>query len=473
MKNILLPPSDKPSKSEKELLDFAYSTYRFQVFAGIFLGYAAFYLVRKNFSLAMPILEETLGISKDSLGFALSFNAIAYGLSKFIMGGISDRSDARKFLPLGLILASLATMLAGSKLGIYNVASMAVCQFLIGWVGGMGWPPSGRVMTHWFSIKERGTKMSIWNTAHNIGGAALGPITSFGFSFLLMKGYPKLACAQFGYFVLPALIAILIALIAYLLIRDNPRACGLPTIEKYRDDYPPNYTEAQEEVLSTRDIFFKYVLNNKILWFVAIANVFVYAVRYGVLDWAPTYLQQVKGYDIKASGWAYAYYELAAIPGTLLCGWISDKVFKGRRAVANIIFMTLTMLAVLVYWQNGQGGVVDDFLHLFSTNTLLIDNAALFSIGFLIYGPIMLIGVQALDLSPKNAAGTSAGLTGFFGYFFGTALLANTLLGYLIDEDHTWNLYFSVLVISCIMAILLMLFVSRKERQLRKAEKLI
>ena len=470
MKNILLPPSDKPLR-RKEEVDSAYPKYRFQVFMGIFLGYAAFYLVRKNFSLAMPILEETLAVSKYSLGFALSLNAIAYGLSKFIMGGISDRSDARKFLPLGLILASLAIILAGTSIGLYSVATMAVCQFLIGWLGGMGWPPCGRIMTHWFSLKERGTKMSVWNVAHNIGGAALGPITSFGFSYLLVKGYSQLAGAQFGFFFLPAMIAILIALIAYLLIRDNPRACGLPTIEEYRNDYPPNYSVAQEQVLSTKDIFFKYVLNNKILWFVAFANIFVYMVRYGVLDWAPTYLQQMKGYDIKASGWAYAYYELAAIPGTLLCGWISDKVFKGKRAVTNIIFMGLTALAVLVYWKNGQGGALDDILHIFTANAQLIDNVSLVAIGFLIYGPIMLIGVQALDLSPKNAAGTSAGLTGFFGYFFGTALLANNLLGYLIDRDHTWNAYFITIMIGCVLSILLMLIVSRKERQLRKDQK--
>lgn len=467
MKNILLPPADKPLKGKEEIKQ-AYPQYRFQVFMGIFLGYAAFYLVRKNFSLAMPILEETLNVSKSSLGFALSFNAIAYGLSKFIMGGISDRSDARKFLPLGLILASLAIILAGTSIGLYSVATMAVCQFLIGWLGGMGWPPCGRVMTHWFSIKERGTKMSLWNTAHNIGGALLGPITSLGFSFLLLKGYSKLASTQFGFFFLPAVIAILMALIAYLLIRDNPRSCGLPIIEEYRNDYPPNYSVAQEKILSTRDIFFKYVLNNKILWFVAFANVFVYMVRYGVLDWAPSYLQQMKGYDIKVSGWAYAYYELAAIPGTLLCGWVSDKIFKGKRAVTNIIFMALTALAVLVYWQNGQGGIVDSILHVFSTDIQLIDNVSLVAIGFLIYGPIMLIGVQALDLSPKNAAGTSAGLTGFFGYFFGTAILANNLLGYLIDKDHTWNTYFIAIMISCFLSILLMLIIAKKENQLRE-----
>lgn len=91
--------------------------------------------------------------------------------------------------------------------------------------------------------------------------------------------------------------------------------------------------------LTAKEIFFKYVLSNKILWYIAIANAFIYLVRYGVLDWAPTYLKEVKGYDIKEIGWAYFSYEFAAIPGTIFCGWLSDKVFKGRRAITTMIYM--------------------------------------------------------------------------------------------------------------------------------------
>ena len=69
-----------------------------------------------------------------------------------------------------------------------------------------------------------------------------------------------------------------------------------------------------------REFFFKYVLNNKMLWFIAIANAFVYMVRYGCLDWAPTYLKEAQGYDIKEAGWAYFAYEFAAIPGPSFAG---------------------------------------------------------------------------------------------------------------------------------------------------------
>ncbi|MDR1154397.1 MAG: phosphoglycerate transporter protein PgtP [Bacteroidales bacterium] len=455
MKNLLAPPPCK-EKLPPEKIDGTCKRLRLQVFLGIFLGYAAYYLVRKNFSLAMPYLQ-TLGFDKSELGFAFAFNATAYGISKFIMGGISDRSDARKFLALGLILASAATMLAGTAFGVSSIAMMALFQFLIGWFGGMGWPPCGRVMTHWFSVRERGTKMSFWNVAHNVGGGLVGVITAWGVTFALSLGFSAGLSQLLGIFWLPAAIAVLVALIAWLLIRDTPQSCGLPSIEEYRNDYPPNYSEKSETVLKTKDIFFKYVFPNRILWIVALANAFVYFVRYGVLDWAPTYLSEVKGYNIREIGFAYSLYEWAAIPGTILCGWISDAVFKGKRAITTIIFMALVMAAIFVYWKN--------------IDSKLIDSIALVAIGFLIYGPVMLIGVHALDLSPKNAAGTSAGLTGFFGYFFGTSILANIVMGK-VAQTYGWDSGFELLIASCLVSILLMALTHRQEQRAYREKKI-
>ncbi|MFT3902727.1 MAG: phosphoglycerate transporter protein PgtP [Niabella sp.] len=438
MFKFLKPPAPIKRLPESEV-DPVYKSMRLKVFLGVYIGYAAYYLVRKNLTLAMPFLEQDFGYTKSNLGIALACNGIGYGLSKFIMGGVSDRSDARKFLPLGLVLASAAIVLAGTNFGVSSVLMIGILQFLIGWFGGMGWPPCGRVMTHWFSVSERGTKMSIWNTAHNIGGMIIGPLTAMATGYVAMLGitHPW----KLGTFVIPATVAMLIAFVAYWLIRDNPQSCGLPPVEEYKNDYPINYSENSEKILSTKEIFVKYVLRNKILWIVALANAFVYLTRYGVLDWAPTYLKEVKGYDIKEVGWAYAAYEFAAIPGTIICGWISDRIFKGKRAVTTIIFMLLVMVSVFIYWKN--------------TDNMLVDIISLIAIGFLIYGPVMLIGVHALDLAPKNAAGASAGFTGFFGYFIGTAILSNFLMGY-IAEHFGWAAGFKLLIAGCVAACLLM-----------------
>src|SRR6187549_2215091 len=91
-----------------EATDATYRRLRARVFAGIFLGYAAYYLVRNNLALAIPdILERYPQHSKAELGTALTALSIAYGVSKFLMGSVSDRSNARYFLPLGLILSCL------------------------------------------------------------------------------------------------------------------------------------------------------------------------------------------------------------------------------------------------------------------------------------------------------------------------------------------------------------------------------
>ena len=158
--NLLSPPPFRP-ETTGPAADARYRRLRAQVFTGAFIGYAAFYLVRKNFAMAIPMLEQ-LGMDKGELGLALGMNAVAYALSKFLMGSVSDRSDARKFLPLGLVLSAIAMACMAvpvTWLDLVNhpehrtlaVALMGALNFLVGWFGGMGWPPCGRVMTHWFS----------------------------------------------------------------------------------------------------------------------------------------------------------------------------------------------------------------------------------------------------------------------------------------------------------------------------------
>ncbi|EIT86273.1 glycerol-3-phosphate transporter [Fictibacillus macauensis ZFHKF-1] len=432
----LFKPAAAIDRLPAEKVDAEYKKLRLQVFIGIFIGYAGYYLLRKNFSLAMPYLQQE-GFTKEQLGWALSAVSIAYGISKFLMAMVSDRSNPKYFLPAGLILSAITSLFMGFVPYFTSTINiMFVMLFLNGWFQGMGWPPSGRVLVHWFSVNERGNKTAIWNVAHNIGGGLMAPIAVGGATlFATLYGTSKGSFE--GTFILPALVAIVVAIIAFILIRDTPQSKGLPPIEEYRNDYPSNKRETIERELSVKEILFKYVLNNKWVWAIAIANIFVYFVRYGVLDWAPTYLSEEKGFNMNKSSIAYFLYEWAGIPGTLLCGYISDKVFKGRRGPAGFVFMIGVLIAVLVYWLNPAGHPI-------------IDMICLIAIGFLIYGPVMLIGLQALDFVPKKAAGTAAGLTGFFGYIFGS-VTANGVMGTVVSKSG-WNAGFILLISSCLLA---------------------
>jgi len=424
-----LKPAQSISPLPADRIDPEYRRLRWQVFAGIFVGYAAFYLVRNNFALALPsILKAHPEFTKVQLGWAMTGLSVAYGISKFIMGSVSDRSNPRWFMALGLLLTSGVTFAFGTVPAIYDSLALIIAlQALNGWFNGMGWPPCGKTMVHWWSTKERGKIVAAWNAAHNVGGA-------------LVAVFATWAVVRFGdwgaTFYFNAAIAAGAAGLILLLLRDTPQSCGLPAIESHKDDYPPNYSADHERTFTFREIFVSHVLNNKFLWAIALANAFVYFVRFGVVNWIPTYLQTAKGFNFKESGFAWTAFELAGIPGTLLCGWISDRVFKARRAPATILFMGLTLVGLLIYRWNDTG-------------PYWIDVAALIMIGFFIYGPIMMIGLHALDLVPKKAAGTAAGFTGFFGYFLGSAP-SGAGVGW-IAHTWGWDGVFSTMIACCVL----------------------
>ena len=154
---------------------------------------------------------------------------------------------------------------------------------------------------------------------------------------------------------------------------------------------------------------------------------------------------------------AFSLHNYAGVPGMILIGWISSKLFKGRCAPANVIFMVLVLLSIILYW---KAVPVASFLSgAFSsdpdTTRVAVVYSALIAIGFFIYGPIALIGVQAINLVPKNAAGTAAGFVGLFGYLLGDALLSKVMIGAVADNVNLgWEATFSIFIVASILAAL-------------------
>lgn len=425
MSRFLDPPAPKePIAAEK--VDPTYKAMRIKVFLGAFLGYAGYYLVRKNLSLAAPDMISDGILDAAKVGLAMSAVSIAYAFSKFIMGSVSDRSDSRKFLTIGLVLSAL-TMIAvgvlpyGANTAL-NTTIIFALMLVVGWLSGFGWPPCGRIMAHWFSQNERSFKMSVWNVSHTVGSFSLGFLAIAGVGLAADLG---LVQTWRGNFVFPALIALAIAVFCWIVIRDTPESCGLPSVQDWRNDYSGVKSKGQSgEKLPFKTLFVDYVLKNKLLWVVALSNVFVYLVRYGVGDWAPTFLQAKGIMTAAESKVAFSVHNIVGAVGTILCGLATSKIFKGRCAPMNVICMLACMLGVGIYWVVGAG-----YIDMSPAMQKVLVYVALCLIGFFIYGPVALTGVQALNLVPKNAAGTAAGFVGLFGYFLGDAVCSKIFVG--------------------------------------------
>lgn len=438
-----LTPPPKVAQLPLEEQKQKYPSLRFQVFMGIFIGYAGFYLIRNNLPFVAKTFKDLGAMDEVAIGWAGTCILIAYGLSKFLMATLSDRANARYFMPLGLALSALINLLVAFIPGILEYGLLlCLLMFLNGWFQGMGWPPSGRVLVHWFSTNERGWKTSIWNCAHNVGGGAVGFLTAYGVQWFATSAGDWRPAFWF-----PAIAALVVAAIAFWLIRDRPEALGLMPIEEWRNDVA-KVEKVDDKIagLSTMQILFRYVLKSKVIVMLAIANIFIYTLRYGVLYWIPLYLQETQHADTKGGAMGFVLYELAGIVGTLLCGWVSDKIFKGYRTGAGLAFLVAVAVCIVAFWQVGQ-----------------IDHAPLWLcyvlialIGGLIYGPVMLVGLQAIDLSPREVAGQSAGLTGLAGYLLG-ATGASLLVGWIIKHfgwDTAWGFLAVVAVLTCLVMML-------------------
>jgi MFS transporter, OPA family, glycerol-3-phosphate transporter len=374
-----------------EEIKHQYPRYRWRIMESTFLGYGTFYLVRNNLGAVALDIESALHYTHSMIGSILAITGIAYGLGKFLMGSVSDRCDARKFMAFGLLLTALCNFAFGS-VAIYSVHLMLWA--LNGFIQGMGWPPCGRCMGHWYSVRERGLKFSIWNTSHNVGGGIAGILAVY-------------AVRNFGWqyaFYFPGIIALVGAVYLFWRLRDTPQSVGLPPIEEYRNDYTEDEEQhgTQERELSTKELFVSNVLKNKYIWILALANFFAYITRYFPLDWGPTYLREVKGASIEEGGAAIMAIEFGGIPSTIALGWLSDKL-AGRRGMVATVCMIPILGAFL-------GIIMTPIGH------LGLDLALLFIVGFFIYPVINLIVIAALDFTSKKAIGTAAGFIGLFGY---------------------------------------------------------
>lgn len=404
----LLAPAPHVERLPEAEIKRQYPRYRWRIMESTFLGYAGFYLVRNNVSVVTQDMEGALGYNHTMIGSILACLAISYGIGKFVMGTWSDRSDPRKFMALGMLLTALVNIAFGSigsfhldlTLGSYSFGSIGNYQVhlalwsLNGFVQGMGWPPCGRSMGHWFSVRERGVFFSIWNTSHNLGGGIAGIFAAW------VAGIYGWQAA----FYFPAAIALIGSLYLFLRLRDTPQSVGLPPIEEYKNDFTEEELKhgVNEKELSTKVLLFDYVLTNKYVWLLAIANFFAYIVRYSMLDWGPRYLQDVKEGSLHDGGFAILVMEFGGIPSTIFFGWISDKL-SGRRGLVG----TLCMIPIAVAFS---------VIALTPSGFLWLDMCMLAIIGCFIYPVINLITIAALDLTSKKAIGAAAGFIGLFGY---------------------------------------------------------
>lgn len=419
-----------PFLPEKQnLLDIQndYRYWRFRIFYATYFGYAVFYFTRKSFTFATPHLVQDLGFNMADIGILGTVLYVTCGISKFVNGVFADRSNPRYVMGIGLILTGITNILFGAS---SSLLVFALFWGLNGWFQGWGWPPCTKLLTYWFSQSERGKWWSLNSTSHNLGGALVPLLVAY-------------CCTWFNWrwgMYVPGLIAVVTGLWLLNRLRDIPQTLGLPPVEVYKGELVETSAPDKGQVLSSRDILFHHVLNNKAVWILSLCYFFVYVIRTAFNDWAVLYLVQAKDYGLVVGASGVTWFEVGGFFGILASGWASDLFFHGRR-VPVMLWSAIGLLVTL-------GG-----FWLVPNGYYILDMALMGILGFLVFVPQVLVGLAAVEFVDKKAACTANGFAGCFAYVGAAA--TGYPLGKIIDT-WSWQGFFVTLFL-CSFAVILTL----------------
>ncbi len=408
--------------------EFASPFWRYRIFAVTWFAYAGFYLVRKNFSVVMPMLIDDLGFTKTDLAWILTGYSVIYMLGQFANGMLSDRFGPRLIVGFGLLIAVTSNVIMGFGA---SLTLFVVLMWINGYGQSTGWSGLVKNMATWYRHGERGIVMGWWCTCYVVGGFAATIIATYwatNETFFVELGWRR------GFFV-PALLLAAIAGIYIYFTRNRPSDAGFRDLPE--DDEAADAPAAAKDKTSPKTEVLRAVLSSSAIWITGAMYFFVKMTRYAFLFWLPLYMTEALDFTNAEAGYTSSVYEMIGFLGVLIAGYASDKLFQSRRFPVGAIM--LYGLAVVL------------FIHPSISDLGLMANAiSIGIIGIMTYGPDALMsGAGAMDLGSQRGAATAAGVINGMGSC--GQLLSPLLVAY-VSDAFGWNSLFYLFVVFALIS---------------------
>ena len=399
----------KPSKDTvpQEQVESTYKSLRSRTFWGVTIAYSLYYVCRMSINVVkQPLIDEGV-LTAGELGLIGSALLFVYAVGKFLNGFIADYCNIRRFMATGLFISALANLILG-VLGLFKLpaflifAVFALLWGINGWVQSMGSAPGVISLSRWFPQSKRGSYYSLFSTSPYIGEFISYNVLALVVGWL---GW------QSGFIVASVAGLIGTALIMFF-VSDTPESKGLPSVQVLSgEDMTPKDKQPTRELQ-------KMILKHPGIWVIAISSAFIYITKYAIAGWGVLYLQKQHAFSLEEASQVIAFSAIFGILGTVLAGWLSDRVFKGDRAKPAVLSGILSSLSLFLFLFVGGGFLMNIFyVSLFSL-----------SVGVLY---CIVAGLMAVDIVPRKATGAALGVVGISSYI--AAGLQDITSGYLIQ----------------------------------------
>jgi sugar phosphate permease len=263
----------------------------------------------------------------------------SYALGNFVSGYFEDRYPLRFLVSGGLLISSFlyAVIIFLGYMDIYEPP-----VFVVHWIGqGIAqsavWPGVVAVMGNWFDKENRGTSMGFWSCNASVGdiiGAQLGGL------ILYLNGSWMVTVLPF------ALLQVLVASIFIFTVQDTPI-----------DQFPNDDIVLRNLANSDGDTITLEVKRKKGIPFlkaIMLPGVIPYCINYscvkfllyGLNIWLPYFLDnQINKKSL--TGTLASLLDVGGVIGTIVCGWIGDRM--GYRSPIVVIFLVISLPFLLSF----------------------------------------------------------------------------------------------------------------------------
>jgi OPA family sugar phosphate sensor protein UhpC-like MFS transporter len=401
----------KPSKEtvSSENVSDIYKSLRNRTFWGVTVAYSLYYVCRMSINVVkQPLIDEGI-LSAGQLGLVGSALLFVYAVGKFLNGFIADYCNIRRFMATGLFISAVVNLLMG-VFGLFGnmlptmliFISFAFLWGVNGWMQSMGSAPGVISLSRWFPQSKRGSYYSLFRSSPYIG-----EFISYNLLALVVGWLGW----QAG-FITAALAGLAGALVILMFVSDTPESKGLPSVQELSGE-----TLTKEDRMPTRELQ-KMILKHPGIWVIAISSAFIYITKYAVAGWGVLFLQKARGFDLAEASQVIAFSAVFGILGTVLAGWLSDRMFNGDRVKPAVLSGIISTSSLILFLFVGGGFVLNIFyVSLFSLST-----GVLYCI---------VAGLMAVDIVPRKATGAALGVVGISSYV--AAGLQDIASGYLIQ----------------------------------------
>lgn len=392
-----------------------------------FLGllYTSFYMCRYNFSIANKSISDQFGFSRAQMGYIITTALFAYACGQIINGLLTDRMGGKRAMLIGAAGTIVMNLLFGAASFAGMLGLFVAIRGLDGYLQAFGAPGMVKINTAWFSHRERGRFSGIFGFMINLGRLGiftLGPALLAGFTVLGLITIPPLHWRWL--FWTPSMICAVVAVGMALTVKETPEEAGFP--EVIPDDSGPG--PADPGVRAQVGQVIRTIAANPAVWITACAYACTGAVRQAVDQWFPRYMQDLYHVDLSSARFQFLAFLIpfVASAGSLMAGYVSDTLFKGRRApvAAMLYFLETSIILLAAQFHTANAAILFLVLISFTANSThsILGSAA------------------PMDIGGRRMAGFALGLIDSFQYFGGS--LAGYVLGNLLDRSLGNYFYF-------------------------------